>query len=96
MPSALIEKMVFLKLKLEHIKERIYKIMSETRMNHTNNIISIAPKMLTIREVPERTGISQFHIRRLLKDKQITHIRAGKKYLINFDKFIEYLNNGDS
>ena len=58
--------------------------------------IAIAPRMMTVKQLSEQTGISEFHIRRLLKSNRIKYIRTGTKYLVNFDKFVEYLNNGDS
>ncbi len=61
-----------------------------------DNIVSIAPRMVTIKKLSEQTGISEFHIRRLIKSNRIKYIRTGTKYLINFDKFVEYLNNGDT
>jgi len=50
------------------------------------------PTMLTINEVAEKTGLAKFHIRTLALQGKIKTIRAGKKILINFEKFIEYLN----
>lgn len=61
-----------------------------------DNIISIAPRMMTFKKLSEQTGISEFHIRRLIKSNRIKYIRTGTKYLVNFDKFVEYLNNGDT
>lgn len=61
-----------------------------------DNIVSIAPRMMTIKKLSEQTGISEFHIRRLIKSNRIKYIRTGTKYLVNFDKFVEYLNNGDT
>lgn len=57
------------------------------------NIIQFKlPTMLTIKETAQRTGMAEFFIRRLATSNQIVHVRCGKKYLINFEKFIEYLN----
>lgn len=59
------------------------------------------PTMLTIKETAEyckKNGapkITQFRIRQLAKDGNIVCVPAGRKYLINLDKFIEYLNNGE-
>lgn len=50
------------------------------------------PQMLTIRELAEHTGLSESHIRKLCKTNKIKYIRAGVKYLINYDRFIDYLN----
>lgn len=59
-----------------------------------NNTIPMIPTMLTIRETANRTGISYDAIRKLCLRDEIVYIKAGKKYLINFEKFCEYLNNG--
>lgn len=58
-------------------------------MNHTDNRV---PLMLPIKEVASRTGLSYFFIRQLCLKGEIVHVRAGTKYLINFPKFIDYLN----
>lgn len=60
-----------------------------------NNTICVIPEMLTIKECSARTGVSYDWIRKLCLQGRIVHIRAGSKYLINFGKFIEYLNTGD-
>ena len=57
---------------------------------------SIIPTMLTIKELAERTNLSYTFIRKLCKEKKIVHIKSGTKYLINYEKFIEYLNTGIS
>lgn len=53
------------------------------------------PEMLTIRETSKRTGVSYDAIRKLCLQGKIVHIRVGAKYLVNFGKFCEYLNEGD-
>ena len=58
------------------------------------NAISMIPTMLTIRETSNRTGVSYDAIRKLCLQDKIVYIRAGKKYLINFEKFCEFLNKG--
>lgn len=58
------------------------------------DVFSAVPKMLTIRETANLTGVSYDAIRKLCLQDKIVYIRAGKKYLINFEKFCEYLNNG--
>jgi len=57
-------------------------------MNTTINI----PKMRTIRETAEATGMSYHLISRLCKENKIKYICSGKKVLINLDLFIQYLN----
>lgn len=53
------------------------------------------PEMLTIRETSKRTGVSYDAIRKLCLQGKIVHIKAGTKYLVNFGKFCEYLNEGE-
>ena len=58
------------------------------------DVFSAVPTMLTIRETANRTSISYDAIRKLCLQDKIVYIRAGKKYLINFEKFCEFLNKG--
>ena len=59
------------------------------------NVIHI-PRMLTIPQFLAEckgSGITENAIRELIHTNQIVYIKAGKKYLINFEKFVEFLNN---
>lgn len=53
------------------------------------------PTMLTIKETAERTGLAQHYIRQLCLQKKIICHKAGTKYLINYEKFIDYLNTAE-
>ena len=53
------------------------------------------PEMLTIKETAARTGLSYDFIRKLCQQRKIVFIRTGTKYLVNYSKFIEFLNRGD-
>ena len=50
------------------------------------------PVMKTIKEMVELTGLSYSTLRNLCLENEIIHMRAGKKYLINYDRFVDYLN----
>lgn len=50
------------------------------------------PKMVTIKEAAITTGLAEYHIRQLCIKNQITAVKTGKKYLINLDRFVDYLN----
>lgn len=52
------------------------------------------PTMLTVFEAIEITGLSDYSIRRLLRENKIVHIKIGNKNLINFDSLLNYLNTG--
>lgn len=53
------------------------------------------PKMATINETAKLTGLAKYYIGQLALNNKIKHVRAGKKILINIEKLIEYLNNGE-
>jgi len=48
--------------------------------------------MRTIAETAKVTGLAENFVRRLCLSGQIVSVKAGKKYLINLDRFIEFLN----
>lgn len=48
--------------------------------------------MKTLKEMAELTCLSYTMLRNLCLENKIVHIRAGKKYLINYDRFVDYLN----
>ena len=51
------------------------------------------PRMVSIREAAELTGLSKICIRKLCWENKICYKRSGSKYLINLQKFSEYLND---
>ena len=61
-----------------------------------NEIYGKPPEMLPIKEVASKTGLSYYYIRQLCLNEEIIFIRAGNKYLINYDRFIDYLNGNDN
>lgn len=60
-----------------------------------DNIIHI-PTMLTIHETAQKTGLAEHYIRQLVLKNEICYIKAGRKYLVNLEKLIEYLDNKQS
>lgn len=53
------------------------------------------PHMKTIKEMIELTGLPYTFFRGLCVQNKIVYIKTGKKYLINYDRFIDYLNSGE-
>lgn len=51
--------------------------------------------MLSIPECSKKTGIAKLNLRNLCKEGKITYIKSGTKYLINYGKLLEQLNNGE-
>jgi len=53
------------------------------------------PTMLTIKETSEKSGLPYSTIRKKCLCDEITYIKAGRKFLVNWEKFLEYLNGGE-
>lgn len=58
--------------------------------------MSSIPTMLTINRAAERSGLAPHHLRQLCVQGKIVYVRAGSKYLINFEKLVDHLNTGES
>lgn len=54
------------------------------------------PRMATVNEAAEITGLAKHYVRQLALQGKVSHVRAGRKILINIEKLIEFLNNGEN
>ena len=54
------------------------------------------PRMATVIEAAEITGLAKHYVRQLALQEKVSHVRAGKKILINIEKLIEFLSNGEN
>lgn len=52
-------------------------------------------QMVTLKEASSRTGISYDRLRKMCINNQIVYIKAGCKFLINWEKLVDYLNAGE-
>lgn len=50
------------------------------------------PQMLPIIPAAKVLGVSAHFVRQKVLAGEVVAVRAGNKYLVNVDKFIEYLN----
>lgn len=53
------------------------------------------PRMVPIQTLADESGISYKALWQMCKQNKIVYIKSGNKYLVNVDKFIEYLNTGE-
>ena len=74
-----------------------FQVLSNTAIQENGEIAEpkIIPKMKTLREMASLTGLSYDYIRKLCLEGRIVHIKTGKKYLVNYDRFIDFLNTGE-
>ena len=54
------------------------------------------PTMKSICECSQITELAKYHVRQLVLQDKIKYIKAGRKYLVNLESLIEYLNNGET
>jgi len=52
----------------------------------------LIPRMVTIKEAAAATGLAEYHVRQMCICGTISAVKTGKKYLVNLDRFIDYLN----
>ena len=74
---------------------KYFKTESEVLEEIRDHVREKAPEMVSLRECSRRTGVSYDAIRKLCLLNKIVFIKCGSKYLINFNKFCEYLNTGE-
>ena len=55
-------------------------------------VVDIIPEMLTLDQTSKRSGLSYDALRKMCLNNEIVHIRVGKKFLINWNRFVDYLN----
>lgn len=54
-----------------------------------NNI----PRMETVKTTAKMFGLAEHFVRQLVLSGKIVAVKTGRKYLVNVDKFAEYLNS---
>lgn len=58
-------------------------------MNNTLNI----PRMETIKKTAQLFGLPVHFVRCKVSSGEVVAVRAGRRFLVNVDKFAEYLNS---
>ena len=51
------------------------------------------PRMETIKKTAELFGLPVHFVRSKVSSGEVVAVRAGKRFLVNVDKFAEYLNS---
>lgn len=54
------------------------------------------PRMVPLQTLADESGISYKALWLMCKQNKIVHIKSGNKFLANVDKFVEYLNAGET
>ena len=54
------------------------------------------PQMLTIKEAAKKAGLKPYFVRQLVLQNKIKYVKSGRKYLINLNSLIEFLNAGEN
>lgn len=53
------------------------------------------PTMKSINECASIVGLAKYYVRQLVLQNKVKYVMAGKKYLINLQSLLDYLNNGE-
>lgn len=59
-------------------------------MSENNNIA--VPRMRTIKQTAEIFGLPVHFVREKVSAGEVVAVRAGRRFLVNIDRFAEYLN----
>lgn len=60
-----------------------------------NSVINeIRPKLLTLKEAARYSGISEYYLRKTVKQHKVASVRAGAKYLVDADALDELIKAG--
>ena len=54
------------------------------------------PKMFTIKKTAKESGLTEYFIRKLCLENKIIFVKSGNKHLINYEKFVDFLNSGET
>lgn len=60
-------------------------------MNENNNIV--VPRMRTIKQTAELFGLPTHFVRQKVTNGEVVAVRAGRRFLVNIDRFADYLNS---
>ena len=60
---------------------------------HNCTIHTSIPTMKTIDETAALLGLPKYWVRQKVLNGEIVAVKSGKRYLVNVDKLIEYLNS---
>ena len=53
------------------------------------------PRMVPLQTLADESGIPYKALWLMCKQNKIVYIKSGNKYLVNVDKFVEFLNTGE-
>ncbi len=70
-------------------------IKNENTAVITNTPNTRFPRMIPLQTLANETGISYKALWQMCRQNRIVYIKSGNKYLVNEDKFREFLNTGE-
>lgn len=66
-------------------------MMLKRKTNKTAVNRKITKPYLTVKELSKESGLSEYYIRKLIASNSIPYLEAGRKFLINYELFMEFL-----
>ena len=80
--------------KINALENKVQQLSTLVEANNDHQSRRTGVEMVSIKEASQRSGISYDFILKMCINKQISYVRAGSKYLVNWRLFQEYLNKG--
>lgn len=77
---------------LEEIRQRKDELGKAGCEHRQSEGFSAAPRMMTIREASSRTNLAENYLRHLCRTGTIVCVRNGNRFLINYEKLLNFLN----
>lgn len=78
------------------VMQVLNKIINKEKGEYMNNFQTQLPQMFTIKEIAEKVGLKIYFVRQLVLQNKIKYVKAGRKYLINLNSLIDFLNTGEN
>ena len=76
--------------KINALENKVQQLSTLVEANNDHQSRRTGVEMVSIKEASQRSGISYDFIRKMCINKQISYVRAGSKYLVNWRLFQEF------
>ncbi len=83
------EKVKFTEFRSDPVKEPLKnKVVEQPKIDTS------IPRMMTIRAIAKEIGLAESAVRRMVKEGKLPYIRVGSRFLINYSKVCDLINQG--
>lgn len=78
---------------LEKVAVQVKRTLTAQRRKQKLAELPDCPTLLSLNELSAKTGLSYSFLRRMIvEEKQISYMQVGTKYMVNYNLFLQRLN----